>query len=148
MNRENLCKLDGLRTVAKPKQKFYMKGLLTIACNMFLQQGRLFPTSAASFSVTKSTLLSQTTNVRLFSNCVRAIRPWIEIKSEHVTAVLLKQELHEFTSGGRQKGRKIHRKLVTSIFKTFHHFNRSSADNKHRTRSHDLWGVTGNRSHA
>ena len=39
---------------------------------------------------------------------------------------------------------KIHRKLVTSILKTFHHFNRSSADNKHRTRSHDLWRVTGN----
>ena len=43
---------------------------------------------------------------------------------------------------------KIHRKLMTSILKTFHHFNRSSADNKHRTRSYDLWRVTGNWSHA
>ena len=37
---------------------------------------------------------------------------------------------------------------MTSILKTFHHFNRSSADNKHRTRSYDLWRVTGNWSHA
>ena len=43
---------------------------------------------------------------------------------------------------------KIHRYLVTSILKTFHLFSRSSADNKHRTRSHDLWRVTGNLSHA
>ena len=35
------------------------------------------------------------------------------------------------------KGMKIHRKLVTSILKTFHHFNRSLADNKH-SRSYDL----------
>ena len=33
---------------------------------------------------------------------------------------------------------------MTSILKTFHHFNRSTADNKHRTRSYDLWRVTGN----
>ncbi|CAH3180506.1 unnamed protein product, partial [Porites lobata] len=37
------------------------------------------------------------------------------------------------------KGIKIHRKLMTSILKTFHHFNRSSADNKHSIRSYDLW---------
>ena len=59
LNRKNSCKLDGLRTVAKPKQKFYMKGLLIIACITFLQQGRLFPTSVASFWVTKFILLSQ-----------------------------------------------------------------------------------------
>ena len=46
------------------------------------------------------------------------------------------------------KGIKIHRKQMTSILKTFHHFNRSPADNNHRTRSYDLWGVTGNWSHA
>ena len=46
------------------------------------------------------------------------------------------------------KGIKIHRKLMTSILKTFHHFNRSSADNKHRTRSYDLWRLTGNWSYA
>ena len=33
----NLCKLDGLRTVVKLKERFYMKGLLTIACNTFLR---------------------------------------------------------------------------------------------------------------
>ena len=27
MNRENSCKLDGLQTVAKPKQKFYLNGI-------------------------------------------------------------------------------------------------------------------------
>ena len=37
---------------------------------------------------------------------------------------------------------------MTSILKTFHHFNPSSAANKHRTRSYDLWRVTGNWSHA
>ena len=63
LNRENLCKLDGLRTVARRKQKFFVKELLTIACKTFLQRGRLFPTSVASFWVTKFILLSQKTNV-------------------------------------------------------------------------------------
>ena len=83
-----------------------MKGLLTIACNTFLRQGKLFPTSFASVWVTKSIILSQKvqkTNVRLLSDCAR-IRPWIEIKSQHVTAVLWKQELQEFLlqSGGQK----------------------------------------------
>ena len=60
LNRENLCKLDGLRTVAKLKGKFYMKGLLTIAWNTFLQWGRLFPTSVASFWATKPNDMRQT----------------------------------------------------------------------------------------
>ena len=49
-----------------------MKGLLTIACNTFLRQGKLFPTSVASVWVTKSIILSQKvqkTNVRLLSDC-------------------------------------------------------------------------------
>ena len=60
LNRENLCKLDGLRTVAKLKETFYRKGLLTIAWNTFLQWGRLFPTSVASFWVTKPNDMRQT----------------------------------------------------------------------------------------
>ena len=150
----NLCKLDGLRTVVKLKERFYVKGLLTIACNTFLRQGKLFPTSVTSFWVTKSIIWSQKvkkTNVRLLSDCARML-PWIEIKSQHVTAVLWKQELQEFLlqSGGQkiENSSQTRRKLMTSILKTFHHFNRSSADDKHRTRSYDLWRVTGNRSHA
>ena len=146
----NLCKLDGLRTAVKLKERFYMKGLLTIACNTFLRQGKLFP--VASVWVTKSIILSQKvekTNVRLLSDCAR-IRPWIEMKSQHVTAVLLvrSKSCKSFYFSQEAKRLKIHRKLMTSILKTFHHFNRSPADNKHRTRSYDLWRVTGNRSHA
>ena len=113
-----------------------MKGLLTIACNTFLRQGKLFPTSFASFLVTKYVIFSQKTNVRLLS----------KIKSQHVE--LSYKSYKSFYFSQEAKGIKIHRKLMTSILKTFHHFNRSSADNKHRTRSYDLWRVTGNWSHA
>ena len=135
MNRENSCKLDGLRTVGKPKQKFYMKGSLAIACNTFLQRGRIFPTSVASFSVTKSILLSQTTNVRLFSNCVRTITTRHRGPLEpRVTRVYFSRETKRNENSPQTSD--------------FYHFNRSSADTKLRTRSHDLWRVTGNRSHA
>ena len=148
----NLCKLDGLRTVVKLKERFYMKGLLTIACNTFLRQAKLFPTSVASVWVAKSIILSQTvqkTNVRLLSDCARIWR-WIEMKSQHVTAVLLvrSKSCKSFYFSQEAKRLKIHRRLMTSILKAFHHFNRSPADNKYRTRSYDLWRVTGNRSHA
>ena len=78
-NRENVCTLDGLWTVVKLKEKFYMKGLLTIAWDTFSLWETLFPTSTASFSVTKSIVLSQTINVCSAMNA---------IKSQHVTVVL------------------------------------------------------------
>ena len=107
-----------------------MKGLLTIAWDTFSLWETLFPTSTASFSVTKSTVLSQTTNVCSAMNAIR------ESKSSHntsrwslvarVTRVYFSRETKEM---------KIHGKLVTLISKTFHHFSRSTADNKRRTRS-------------
>ena len=63
LNIENWCKLDGSRMFVKIKEKFYMKRLLTIASNTFLLWGKLFPTSVASFWVTKTIILSQTTNL-------------------------------------------------------------------------------------
>ena len=151
LNRETLCKLDGLRTVAKLKEKFYMKVFLTIAWNTFLQWGRLFPTSVASFWATKPNDMRQT---YVCSETASEQSGNLALNRNKVTARHcrhLEAKLREFTSVGRQtEGVKIHRKLVTSILKSFHHFNRSSADNKHRTRLWPLacWPVPGNRSHA
>ena len=127
LNRENVCKLDGLWTVVKLKEKVYMKGLLTIAWDTFSLWETLFPTSTASFSVTKSIFLSQKT-------AMNAIR---ESKSSHNTSRRsLVTRVTRIYFSRETKGMKIHPKLVTLISKTFHHFSRSSADNKRRIRSY------------
>ena len=131
LNRENVCKLDGLWTVVKLKEKVYMKGLLTIAWDTFSLWETLFPTSTASFSVTKSIVLSQKTNVCSAMNAIR------ESKSSHNTSRRsLVTRVTRVCFSRETKGMKIHRKLVTLISQTFHHFSRSSADNKRRIRSY------------
>ena len=82
---ENLCKLDGSWMFVKIKEKFYMKRLLTIASNTFLLWGKLFPTSVASFWVTKTIIKAKTkpNDKPLLSNYVGGIRPWFEIVTRH-----------------------------------------------------------------